>query len=153
MHPQTVTAMNSSLRSPQLPAEIWRMVFGHFGIADEDLVQLWLDCRHVSKLFKSAVEYRFTTDHVPKTLLWIGNGRSLQIDSRRIIATYLTPAQKILSIVIAQQLKESVSLGKVLHMMQSLSSSGSQSMAIELSSAILWRLASLRMIWTLCLRL
>lgn len=72
--------MSSPLESPQLPAEVWSMVFGSFGTADEELIHLWLDCRHVSKLFKKEVEHVFAAKHVPKTSLWVGNGGSLQID-------------------------------------------------------------------------
>ena len=72
--------MNPTSGIPQLPAELWRMVFGNFGTADEDLIHLWLDYRHVSKLFKNEVEHIFATNYVPKTSLWVGNGGSLQID-------------------------------------------------------------------------
>ena len=126
---------------PQLPAEMWRMVLGNFGTTDEDLIHLWLTCRHVSRLLKLEVEYIFATKHVPKTSLWVGNGASLQTDRSRVIDPYLTPPQQQPYTVTAQRWMKPESLGKVLEMMPFSSFSGSSRMANELSSAILRRLA------------
>lgn len=75
---------------PQLPTEIWRIVFGNLDPTDQDLVHLWLDCRLVSKLFKEEVEHIFATDLISKTSLLISSSSSLSIDrSRSLMSTNL----------------------------------------------------------------
>lgn len=76
--------MNLSLHGPQLPAEIWRMVFSNFDTTYQGIVQLWLNYRSVSKLFKEEAEHFLAHKFVPKSSLYISNGRwSIHIDRRR----------------------------------------------------------------------
>ena len=65
---------------PQLPAEIWRIIFGNLDPTDQDLVHLWLNYRLVSKLFKEEVEHLFAKNFVSETSLLISSGSSLYIN-------------------------------------------------------------------------
>ena len=77
------SVMYELLRVPRLPAEIWKIVFANFDTADEDLVQVWLSYRHVSKLFKEEAEHVFGKDVISKTSMWISNGDCLQYYANR----------------------------------------------------------------------
>ena len=61
---------------PQLPAEIWRIVFANLDPTAQDLVRLWLNYRLVSKLFKEEVEHLFAKKFIPNTSLLISSGTS-----------------------------------------------------------------------------
>ena len=65
---------------PQLPAEIWSIIFANLDLTDQDLVHLWLNYRLVSRLFKEQVEHIFAQKFVPKTSLLISSGISLYVD-------------------------------------------------------------------------
>lgn len=57
------------------------MVFSNFDTTYQDIVQLWLNYRYVSKMFKEEAEHIFTNKFVPKTSLFISNSRwSIHID-------------------------------------------------------------------------
>lgn len=65
---------NSSLF---FPPEIWRMTLEEFRQLGslEDLIWLWSECRHVSKLFLGTIEDILRTEHLPKTRLGIEIGK------------------------------------------------------------------------------
>ena len=71
------SAVDLSHFIPQLPVEIWRIVFGNLDLTDQDLVYLWLDYRLVSRLFKEEVEHIFAKEFISKTSLLISSGSSL----------------------------------------------------------------------------
>ena len=124
---------------PQLPAEIWRIVFGNLELTDQDLVHLWLSYRLVSRLFKEEVEHIFTKRFMLKTSLLITSGSSLYINrSRSLMNTNLTLTQRRLKITeTARRGRNSVYHGgKVYHTAEVSHSRNSPSSAIERSSAV-----------------
>ena len=52
-----------------LPPEIWRLILRSFSSAPDDLVFLWLTCRHVSCHFTREVESIFMTSHLKRLLI------------------------------------------------------------------------------------
>ena len=70
------SATDLSIRVPQLPAEIWRVIFGNFNTTEEDLAHLWLECRLVSRLFKEETEHMVAHKFVPKISILISSGVS-----------------------------------------------------------------------------
>lgn len=125
---------------PQLPTEIWRIVFGNLDPTDQDLVHLWLDCRLVSKLFKEEVEHLFATNFMSKTSLLISSSSSLSIDrSRSLMSTNLMLIQiRQYSTGPARQGRNSVYHGgMVCHTAEVSHSTNSPSSAIEPSSAVI----------------
>lgn len=82
------SAMNLLHLVPQLPAEIWRIVFDNLDHTDQDLMHMWLDYRLVSKPFKEEVEHIFAKRLISKTSLLISSGSSLYIDRKPVIDEY-----------------------------------------------------------------
>ena len=52
-----------------LPPEIWRIVLHSFGKDPCDLIDLWVGCRGISRLFKHEVEEFFVANHLPHVRL------------------------------------------------------------------------------------
>ena len=124
---------------PQLPAEIWRIVFDNLDSADQDLIHLWLDCRLVSKAFKEEVEHIFAKRFISKTSLLISSGSSLHMDRSQLLMNInLTWTQRRLKITeTARRGRNWVYHGgKVCHTAELSHSKTSPSSAIERSFAV-----------------
>ena len=69
------TRLSLFIMPPHFPAEVWRIVFAHVDISDEQvLIHLWRDCRRVSRGFREEVESIFAAEVVPGTCLWVSSG-------------------------------------------------------------------------------
>ncbi len=65
--PSSAQPPAESLQQPIFPEEVWSRVFNNVQALDNlgDMVWLWMDARHVSRLFKDLIENLFKLKYLP----------------------------------------------------------------------------------------
>lgn len=61
------------------PPELLSQIVGHLGAKHEDLIYQWTVVRHVSRAWKAGVEERFASQVLPKTAVFLADGKTRRV--------------------------------------------------------------------------